>query len=394
MLFSSIVTQQDFKQQQLSQHCLWDDVSQILWIDCRRIFPELGVVRVPSWDHLMMSSEEIPDYPCQLTVLRWSNFSQLALWRKQIPKWVQESCALFETHQLKMLHYVGKYPQLLELLDHAPILVWRLMCSDLSEPEIVAVLSGKRQNLVAQVGWPGRTEAVKFLRNLRLRRVNQQIFEQVECCLMDEKRLVALQSLPRINSMALSLASEFPCLIGSRLHHALAQLPCRPMQCQSMVALLKDAYALAKWLALPKKEVAQIGACRYLIEVSKLYQVWLNQAISAEKMALEEKFSHSDKVDNRWLLNLSESPKKLCLKQEWLSLSQLQGHAWWPDYDGANMSLLAWKDADGIWGALIGGQFEPGECHSFLNDNIIRIRGEQNRLPGAKQLTALHLQSL
>lgn len=394
VLLNTVVSHQDLRQQRLAQHCFWDEEEQILWIDCRQVFPELGVVKAPSWDGLMMSSSEIPEYPSQLTILAWSNFSQLSYWRKQIPKWVQESCALFESHQLKMLHYSGKYPQVLELLDHAPMLVWRLMCSSLLESEIVALMSGKRQQLVAQVGWPDRAEAVKFLRNLRLRHVNKHISEQVEVCLMDKQRLIALQSLPRINSMALSLASVFPALIGSRLHHALAQLPCRPMQCQSMVALLEDAYALAERLALPKKETAKIGECRYLVEVSRLYQVWLKEAVSAKQMGLGLVFSDHQKVDDSWLASLSETPKKLCLKQEWLELSQLQQHAWWLDYDRSNVSLVVWKDSEGIWSGLIGNQTSAEKQGSVLNPNIIRVRGEKNTLPSAKQLTALHLWSL
>ncbi len=374
----STLTAQDFKQKQLIQHCFWDESEQILWIDCRNIFPKLGVVQVPSWDNLMMSSSAVPDYPNQLTILAWSNFSQLSYWRKQIPKWVQESCALFETHQLKILHYSGKYPQILELLDHAPMLVWRLMCSDLSEPEIVALMSGKRQQLVSQVGWPNRVEAVRFLRKLRLRRVNAQIAEQVETCLMDEQRLTALQALPRVNSMALSLASVFPALIGSQLHLALAQLPCRPMQCQSMVAQLQDVYALAEWLALSKEEVGQIGQCRYLVEVSELYQCWLRRGLD-----LEPRFS------SEALMNISDTPKKISLKQAWYALSDAQQHAWWLDYEVDRVYLVAWKDLDGLWVALI--ECAKSSKEKAVSSKIIRVRGEKNTLPTAKQLTALHL---
>ncbi len=388
MLSNIPVSHQDAKQQRLAQHCFWDECEQVLWIDCRKIFPKLGVVRVSCWDDLMMSSSDIPDYPSQLTILGWSNFSQLSYWRKQIPKWVQESCALFESHQLKMLHYSGKYPQLLELLDHAPMLVWRLMCSSLSESEIVALLSGKRQQLVSQVGWPDRIEAVRFLRNLRLRRVNEQIVEQVHICLMDEQRLMALQALPRINSMALSLASIFPELIGSRLHHALAQLPCRPMQCQSMVALLNDAYALAEFLALPKQETNKIGLCRYLVNVSEWYRDWLRVGVELEQNTLNQGISAHQKADNS-LLTLSKRPTKLYLKQEWLSLSQLQQHAWWVDYDVTNVCLVAWKDSEGVWGALI--EHKKRVKNKAGGGDIIRVRGEKNSLPSAKQLTALHL---
>ena len=374
MLSNTPVSHQEIKQQTLAQHCFWDEEAQILWIDCRKIYPKLGVLQLPCWDALMMRSAEVPEYPSHLRVLIWSNFSQLAYWRKQIPKWVQESCALFPSHQLKMLHYSGKYPQILELLDHAPMLVWRLMCSKLMESEIVALLSGKRQDLVAQVGWPNKMEAVKFLRNLRLRRVNEQIAEQVEVCLMDEQRLTALQSLPRINSMALSLASVFPELIGSRLHHALAQLPCRPMQCQSMVALLQDAYALTAWLNLPKQEVSQIGACRYLVEVTKLYQGWLKEPLSVVE-------------GNEFIL--FETPTRLFTKNEWFSLSQRQQHAWWLDFEKEHFQLFAWQDSAGIWGALIEQPLQ--ENHSDKSPVIVRVRGEKNQLPSAKQLSELHL---
>lgn len=388
MLLNVLSPNQDIKQQRLAQHCFWDEDAHVLWIDCRKVFPELGVVRVPSWDDLMMSSSAIPKYPDQLTVLAWSNFSQLSYWRKQIPKWVQESCALFESHQLKMLHYVGKYPQILELLDHAPMLVWRLMCSDLSEPEVVALMSGKRQNLVSQVGWPDRVEAVRFLRNLRLRRVNTQIAEQVEVCLMDEHRLTALQALPRINSMALSLASALPALIGSRLHLALAQLPCRPMQCQSMVALLQDAYALTEWLALSKKEVNQIGQCRYLVEVSELYRDWLAGGVKFEQSVLNKILEDVPKIEGQ-LRVLSETPAILHLKSAWLELSQLQHHAWWIDFDVPSMCLVAWKDSEGVWGALI--EHDKMVENKTEAPRVIRVRGEENRLPSAKQLTTLHL---
>ncbi|VAW47621.1 hypothetical protein MNBD_GAMMA04-1016 [hydrothermal vent metagenome] len=376
MLLNPSLSHQDIKQQQLAQHCFWDEEAHILWIDCRKVFPELGVIQVPCWDDLMMSSAEIPEYPSHLNVLAWYNFSQLSCWRKQIPKWVQESCALFPSHQLKMLHYVGKYPQMLELLDHVPMLVWRLMCSVLTEPEMVALLSGKRQNLVAQVGWPERAEAVTFLRNLRLRKVNEQIADQVEVCLMDEQRLTALQSLPRINSMALSLASMFPELIGSHLHCALAQLPCRPMQCQSMVALLQDAYALAKWLDLPESEVAKIGLCRYLVEVTSLYQGWLKKGVSLVGKLECEAFEWSD------------SPVTLSA-QESVFLSQLQQHAWWVDDKKECLQLVAWQDTEGVWGALI----ESPPCSNNTHESpvVLRVRGEKNTLPSAKQLSALHL---
>ncbi len=133
--------QQKQLQKQLSKSCFWDEVEQTLWIDCRKALPEFGVLNVPSWDALTMSAAKIPAYPSNLRILDWSNYSQISYWRKQIPPWVHDSCALFPTHQLSLLHYAGKYPQVLELLDHSPMLAWRLIKAGLDEPDIVALLS-------------------------------------------------------------------------------------------------------------------------------------------------------------------------------------------------------------------------------------------------------------
>ncbi|MBF6057790.1 MULTISPECIES: hypothetical protein [Thiomicrorhabdus] len=367
----------DLRQKQLARHCFWDEAEQCLWIDARKLFPKIGVVAVPGWDAMLMDSQPIPDYPPFFKVLAWANLSQLSSWRKQIPSWVQESCLLFPSHQLRLLHFAGKYPQILELLDHAPMLAWRLVSSRLSEADIVALLAGKRSQLAAQVGWPGKEETVKFLRNLRLRLVNPQIAEQIDVCLLDERRLHALQSLPRINSMALALAARFPEMIGCRLHHALAQLPCRPMQCQSMIALLEDAYCLAEQMQLPKEEVALIGTSRYLIDVEKLYRRWMELWLDQQTEGVSE-------------LHLSTEPKVIASKGEMLALSTLLQHAFWTDWPEENCEtriLVAWRDEDGYWGAWI----EPHLQTGGAEPQIIRIRGEDNCLAQAKQLSTLHL---
>ena len=80
MLHNMPLTAEDIKQKQLAQHCFWDESEQTLWIDCRKLMPELGVVSVPGWDALAMSSTEVPDYPSRLKVLGWSNFSQISYW--------------------------------------------------------------------------------------------------------------------------------------------------------------------------------------------------------------------------------------------------------------------------------------------------------------------------
>lgn len=370
-----------FRQQQLAKHCYWDEVEQTLWVDARKIEPPLGVVSVIGWERMMFDAAPIPAYPAHWRVFAWSNFSQLAFWRKQIPKWIADSCALFPSHQIVLLHYCGKYPQILELLDHAPLLAWRLVSVGLDEPEIVALLAGKRVDMAAQMGWPGKEETVKFLRNLRLRWVNQEISEQIEVCLLDERRLNALQCLPRINSMALSLAARFPELIGCRLHRALAQLPCRPMQCQSMVALLEDAYRLANYLGLDEMEVAHIGNSRYLVEVSQRYQQWLNSAAESALQGDEAALPALSDV----LVQSNNDFEVLTSAQQWLQLSLLQQHAWITELeDMAFQKLIVWQQEGAIWAALI-------KQAANKTVEIVRVRGPENSLPSAKELANLHL---
>lgn len=362
----------DLMLKRIMQNCFWDEEEQRLWVDCRKILPEHGVLAIPSWDKMMLSSDSIPEYPRHFSLLAPSAHPQLSAWQKQIPIWVKESCALFPSYQLKLLHYVGRYPQLLELLDHSPVLAWRLVSSHLSESDIVSMLNDKRTQLVEQVGWPGKVETFRFLRKLRLRQVNEQIAEQVDVCLLDEKRLDALQALPRVNSMALSLAARFPDMIGCRLHLALASMPCRPMQCQSMVALLEDAYRLADYLQLPKQEVDKIANTRYLVEVEQLYQSWLKMIIEDNELPQ---------------LVLSETPMKLVSKGEWLALSEQQGHAWFVDWQPVqnhqemNLTLYAYTLEDEVVGFLFDEQ----------NKEVVCVRQLQNALPTSEQLSRIHL---
>ncbi|KDN95701.1 hypothetical protein EI16_05230 [Hydrogenovibrio marinus] len=356
----------------LMQNCFWDEEEQQLWVDCRKVLPEHGVMAIPSWDRMMLSSDPIPDYPKDFALLSPSAHPQLSYWQKQIPAWVRESCALFPTHQLKLLHYVGRYPQLLELLDHSPVLAWRLMTSHLSEEDVVSMLNDKRTQLVEQLGWPGKVETFRFLKKLRLRQVNQQIAEQVDVCLLDEKRLNALQALPRVNSMALSLAARFPEMIGCRLHLALASMPCRPMQCQSMIALLEDVYRLAEHLALPISEINKIANTRYLVEVEKLYNDWLQSATNGDASEQE--------------LALTDVPRKLTTYEEGLALSALQGHAWFADWQSADKSM------NGLYAMQVN-----EEVVAFLFDEtrqeVLRVRQMQNQLPTSEQLSRIHLWS-
>lgn len=356
-----------FEQRQLAQHCYWDDEAQCLWVDCRQCLPQHGVFSVPSWDAMMLSSEPIADYPPELQLLNWSDFSQLAYWKKQIPKWVLESCALFPTHQLRLLHYVGRYPQLLELLDHSPMLAWRLVTSDLSEADIVSLLNDKRTQVVQELGWPGKSETVSFLRKLRLRYVNDEIAEFVDVCILDDQRLSALQSLPRVNSMALSLAARFPHLIGSTLHQSLAQMPCRPMQCRSLIAQLEDTYRAAEVLQLPDTEVVQIGQARYLVDVEKIYQAWC--------------FSSPFLTD----LTLSDKPTVLTELSQWQALSQRQQHYWLTEQaalQAGELELVAFEWQGETVAAVLNREAE---------EPLLRVRREENQLPTAEQLSQLHL---
>lgn len=333
----------------------------MLWLDLRQIWPDKGVLRLPSWDQMMLSADPIPHYAPALDVLSWSIHSELRFWLQQIPKWVVESCQLFPSHQLSLLHYAGRYPQMLELLDHAPLLAWELIRAPLTEAERVALFQAKRTDMVEKLGWPGKSETLKFLRSLRLRLVNNELLEQVQVCLLDEQRLNSLQSLPRINSMALSLAARFPQLIGQRLHQSLARMPCRPMQCKSMVALLEDVYRLAEFIG-EADVTRKIGDCRYLVEVESLYQAWLKQAL--------------DTAPQTTKLALTNQPQRLTQLVEWQALSRQQHQAWWLDADQPSLQLWAWWFEEEPVGLLL-------DMQDASNPKILRLRQAQNQLAHA-----------
>jgi len=357
----------DIRQKMLAKQCLWDQEAQVLWVDARKLYPHLGVQQLMCWDNLLFSKGEIPDYPKDWQIMQWANLTSIASWRKQIPMWVQESVGLFSSHQLKLLHYVSRYPQLLELLDHAPMLAWRLMDSGLSENEIVALLSQKRTEITERAGWPGKVETVQFLTNLRLRFVNPMIAEQVEICINDASRLQAMQSLPRINSMALSLAARFPEMIGCRLHQSLASMPCRPMQCQSMIALLEDIYRLAEYQGWCEKALQQVSDCRYLVEVEKIY--------FAALATLKKQNVH---------LILHDKPTLLEHESEWLGLSLLLKHYWLSDL-GKGSELYSFKEDEITVGFLWHTQTKKIERIRCAKANNF------NQLPDAKILSKIHL---
>ena len=360
------------KQRLLARQTLFDEMDGSLWVDAREIAPEIGAQRIPAWDEMMLGRDPIPSYPHDWRIFEWANTPALQKWRKPIPAWVQQSCALFPSHQIAMLHTVGKYPQLLELLDHAPVLVWRLMQANLDETDIRQLLNQKQTRLAAHLGWPEQKETLNLLRKLRLRFVTPEVAESIETCLIDPERRHQLQSLPRINSMALTLAARFPNLIGTPLHQTLAQLPCRPMQCQAMIALLEDATLLVEYLKLDPTQT--LGQYRYLTDIETQYQDWVFQQI-AEKMP--EKMATS--------LTLSAQPVKIKNQTQLMQISQLTSHAWFAEVNLEKDSLLAWKipSPEEEAATLIAAHFH--------NQTLIKARTENNQLPTAQQLSQIAL---
>jgi hypothetical protein len=355
----------------MAHHSYWETESQILWCDFRKIYPKLGVQSVVSWDTMLMSQDPIPLYNRHLNPLAWPKTNALSDWQKQIPVWVKESCLLFPSHQMALLHYCGRYPQMLTLLDEAPILAWQLIKSSLTEPEIVLLLSKKRIHQVEEIGWPAKAETLKFIHKLRLRKVTPELVEQVEVCVLDENRSLALQALPRINSMALSLAARFPKMIGCKLHQALAAMPCRPMQCQAMIALLEDAYSMAHYFKLSSKETDQIGQQRYLVEVEQLMAEWMQA--NAQKHPGLVSFKQNKK------------PQLVTDKGDWWGLSWHHNHLWmshWADYQAGKVILWVFEDEkEGLIGFL----------EAVDTNEIVRVRQAQNQLPTAEQLSMIHL---
>lgn len=262
--------------------------------------------------------------------------------------------------------------------------------------------------------------------------------EQVETCALDMERLQALQSLPRINSMALTLASRFPEMIGCRLHRSLAQQPCQPMQCQSMVALLEDVFRLIAQRQKGESALQQVRQCQVLSQVHQLYLQWMAQALPEHPIVQaipassvgqpnfveqwrQQVYSssiYSTITDLRCDLMAADLTEPVILTEfkDWQTLSLLQEHAWWLDYDEGKQ-LFVWQMTESenpltvasksasflpagqslsapiankkrnLWAALV----EPNKTQAGGPANILRIRGLQNQMPAAQQLSKLHL---
>jgi hypothetical protein len=125
------------------------------------------------------------------------------------------------------------------------------------------------------------------------------------------------------------------------------------------------------------------------VEVTQIYQAWLNVGCDefVQKMMAVDSVINSENRSNLEE-RLSAEPKVITLWQDWVELTRLQQHAWWLDYSTNGQDLVVWKDEKGVWSALI--SKHSGEPITDLQ-TIVRVRGEENCLPGAKPLSDLHL---
>ncbi|WP_294948477.1 hypothetical protein [Sulfurivirga sp.] len=263
-------------QRLLARHAFWDEDAQKLIIDLTPFHAGLMPVSLPGWEQLVGwqgRAPELPDWP----LLNWPAQPAVQRWRRHIPQWVEDTLLrLPRSHQLKLLYLSARYPQMLELLEKMPVLAWRIAASGMDEQTLRTLFPKPRTFINASVGWPAERAALRFLQRLRLRRMDEEMIAQVETCLNEPNTLHRSVELPRINSMALTLAANFPDLVATPLHHSLARQPCRPEQCRQMHALIEDALKLAKWL---DKDITPIQNARFLVEIEDLYSQWLAEAM-------------------------------------------------------------------------------------------------------------------
>ncbi len=263
-------------QRLLAQHAFWDEDAQRLILDLTPFHPGLMPVSLPGWDQLIGwqgTAPELPDWP----LLHWPARPAVQRWRRHIPKWVADTLLrLPHSHQLRLLYLCARYPQMLELLEKMPVLAWRIAANGMDELTLQTLFPKPRTLMSASVGWPAERTALRFLQRLRLRRMDEEMIAQVETCLKEQNILHRAAELPRINSMALTLAAHFPELVATPLHHSLARQPCRPEQCRQMHALIDDALKLAEWLG---KDFKAIQNAHFLVEIEDLYAKWLTEAM-------------------------------------------------------------------------------------------------------------------
>lgn len=361
----------------LAHHTLWDDEQGTLWVDLTPFSPALQAVEIPGWERMLTWHGEMPDLPAW-TVLEWPNTPAVHAWRKQIPSWVAETLARLPCKgQLKLLYLTARYPQMLELLDKMPVLAWRLANANLNEHQLQKLFPRPRTDMTGLIGWPEDRHAIRFLQKLRLRSMDEQMLQQVDTCLADPTIYHRATELPRINSMALTLAAHFPQLIGSPLHQSLACQPCRPQQCQQMKALLQDALELAEWLNEPLDAIRE---SRFLVEIEEIYAKWLKIGLKRLQKKREQSGVKTafEKVGDP--LSLPTGWKAVETTKELTACCQATGHAWFTETGGW---LIQPNDTETPWAARIG--------HNNGKWQLLKGRQTGNQILTAEQTAQINL---
>ena len=165
-----------------------------------------------------------------------------------------------------------------------PLLVWKIADKHLDEHTLKSLFQQPRIYLTEAVNWGNQKETVRFLQKLRLRSMDTPIIQHVEQCLSQPQLLKQACHLPRINSMALTIAAQFPQFIDTPLHHSLARQPCRPEQCKQLHATLSDTLALAQWL---NKPLSIIKKFRFEIEIEEIYKEWLSESLKKQNTSYQ-----------------------------------------------------------------------------------------------------------
>lgn len=257
----------------------------MLIIDLSRFHPGLQPVALPNWDQMLTLKHKPIHWPAW-PILHWPAYPATVHWKQHIPGWVQETILRFpKRNHLPVLHLCAKYPQMLELLEKMPLLVWKIADKHLDEHTLKSLFQQPRIYLTEAVNWGNQKETVRFLQKLRLRSMDTPIIQHVEQCLSQPQLLKQACHLPRINSMALTIAAQFPQFIDTPLHHSLARQPCRPEQCKQLHATLSDTLALAQWL---NKPLSIIKKFRFEIEIEEIYKEWLSESLKKTKHKLSE----------------------------------------------------------------------------------------------------------
>lgn len=361
----------------LSRHSLWDEETATLWVDLTPFDATLQPVAIPGWERMLTWQDAAPELPAW-SVLDWPTTPAVHAWRRQIPAWVRDTLQrLPNKGQLRLLFLCARYPQMLELLDKMPVLAWRLANAELDEHQLQQFFPRPRTDMNALVGWPQDRQAIRFLHKLRLRSMDEQMLQQVDTCLTDPTIYQRASDLPRINSMALTLAAHFPQLIGTPLHQSLARQPCRPQQCQQMKALLQDTIELANWLG---ESLDPIKSSRFLVEVEEIYARWLQKGLKRLKTRAEQsgqkmpvkKVGDPPSLPKDWqVINSLDALTALC---------EQTGHAWFTTECG--------------WIVYLGNCPEPWAAQiDFIDGHWQLCRGRQagNQILSSEHMAQINL---